>query len=100
MLWLNHVMRPALAFVGAVEEQRRTGPGWHKVFYVTRGIVDAAKAGEAVPMFTAAARDPDKVGKALPGPSRCARPSIGPSATAICAHGCGLPTNLHGAESV
>ena len=62
MLWLNHVMRPALAFVGAVEDSAAL-PGWHKVFYVTRGIVDAAKAGEAVPMFKPPRVIPIKSGK-------------------------------------
>jgi len=48
--WLNHVMRPALAFVGAVEDSTAI-LGRHKPVYVPRDIVAAAKAGETVPML-------------------------------------------------
>ncbi len=46
--WLNNVFRPALAFIGAVEDNTALY-GLHKEFFVPRDISDAARLGEAVP---------------------------------------------------
>ncbi len=49
-LWLNNVFRPALGFIGAVEDDRAIR-GRSPKTYVTRDIVAAARNGEPVPTF-------------------------------------------------
>lgn len=48
--WLNALFRPALRFIGAVEDERAMR-GHHKPLYVPRDIVAAVRAGESVPRF-------------------------------------------------
>lgn len=50
--WLNAIFRPALAFIGAVEDPGAM-LGRHAEHFVPRHIVDAAKRGEPVPVFRA-----------------------------------------------
>jgi hypothetical protein len=50
--WLEKVFRPALTLIGAVEDPRAIH-GHHNPVFVSRGIVAAAKKGEAVPKFNA-----------------------------------------------
>ncbi len=52
LMWLNNVFRPALAFIGAVEDDVALH-GHSKEFYCTRDVVAAYKAGETVPKFKA-----------------------------------------------
>ncbi len=56
--WLNNVFRPALAFIGAVEDNVVAIRGRCKEVYVMRDIVKACKAGERVPIFTTGAECP------------------------------------------
>lgn len=48
--WLDNVFRPALAFVGAVEDDAAL-PGRNKGPTILRDVVRAARAGERVPTF-------------------------------------------------
>lgn len=48
--WLDNVFRPAMKFVGAVEDDAAL-LGWNKEPTVLRDVVRAARAGERVPMF-------------------------------------------------
>jgi hypothetical protein len=54
--FLDNVMRPALALIGAVEDPA-AAEGRFKEFYLARDIVAAARQGEAVPRF----RHPNKI---------------------------------------
>jgi hypothetical protein len=56
----NNVVRPLLALVGAVEDDRAM-LGRHKPVYVAREICAAARAGQAVPMLRASAEARDIV---------------------------------------
>jgi len=49
-LWLEKVFRPALALIGAVENETAIH-GHHKPVFVPRDIVAAARRGETVPRF-------------------------------------------------
>lgn len=51
-IMLENVCRPMLKLIGAVEDEKATG-GWFTAVCTTRGIVEAAKAGEPVPKFKA-----------------------------------------------
>jgi hypothetical protein len=48
--WLEHVFRPALALIGAVEDQRAVC-GWREDRYTIGAIVDRARDGDEVPRF-------------------------------------------------
>jgi hypothetical protein len=62
LAWLNNMMRPSLAFVGAVEDSTAL-LGRHKEVYVPRDIVAAVKAGETLPMLRPPRVIPVKSGK-------------------------------------
>ncbi len=55
--WLENVFRPALAFIGAVEDKAALR-GRCKEIFVPRDIVAAARAGEKVPMLSTNAQSP------------------------------------------
>lgn len=49
-IMLENVCRPMLKLIGAVEDLKAIG-GWFTAVCTTRGVVEAAKAGEPVPKF-------------------------------------------------
>src|SRR5215467_3553685 len=60
-MWLDNVFRPALALIGAVEDERAIF-GRNKPVFVARDIVAASIAGETVPKFKSPVGSPASPG--------------------------------------